>query len=339
MKIAFVTGITGQDGSYLTELLIAKGYKVHGLMRRNSTFTSQRIDGIFNHPQLTLHHGDLTDSANLNKLLATIQPDEIYNLAAQSHVQVSFEVPEYTAQVDAVGTLRILDAMQNHCPKAKFYQASTSEMYGKVQEVPQSETTPFYPRSPYGVAKVYGFWIVKNYREAYGLFACNGILFNHESERRGLTFVTRKITHGLAEIMAGKRKTIKLGNLDAQRDWGYAPEYVAAMWLMLQQETPNDFVIATGEMHSVRSFCEEAVKYLNIDLVWEGKGLEEVGKDNKTGNVIFEIDPRYYRPSEVDILQGDARLAKQLLGWQPKVKFKELVQIMMRHDLESPRSF
>lgn len=334
MRIAFVTGITGQDGSYLAELLIAKGYQVHGLMRRNSTFTTDRIDHIFNHPQLTLHHGDLTDSANLNKLLAAIQPHEIYNLAAQSHVQVSFEVPEYTAQVDAVGTLRILDAMQNHCPQARFYQASTSELYGKVAEVPQTERTPFHPRSPYGVAKIYGFWIVKNYREAYGLYACNGILFNHESERRGLTFVTRKITHGLAQIVAGKRNTIKLGNLDARRDWGYAPEYVDAMWRMLQQPAPEDFVIATGRTHTVREFATLAAAHCNIQILWEGTGPAEVGRDRKTGNVVFQIDPRYYRPAEVDILQGDATYAKQKLGWVPTVGFEELVQMMMAHDLK-----
>ncbi len=334
MKTAFITGITGQDGSYLAELLLQKDYLVHGLMRRNSTFTTERIDHIFNHPQLVLHHGDLTDSANLNKLLLQLQPDEIYNLAAQSHVQVSFEVPEYTAQVDAVGTLRILDAMLNHCPKSRFYQASTSELYGKVSEVPQNERTPFHPRSPYGVAKIYGYWIVKNYREAYGLYACNGILFNHESERRGKTFVTRKITVALAEMAAGKREVLKLGNLDARRDWGYAPEYVEAMWRMLQQDVPEDFVIATGETHSVRQFVEEAAKHVGMQMVWEGEGVQEVGRDKRTGKVRVQIDPRYHRPAEVDLLLGDASQAREKLGWSPKVRFAELVKIMMTHDLK-----
>jgi len=338
MKKAFITGITGQDGSYLAELLLDKGYEVHGLMRRASVFNTARIEHIFHHERLTLHHGDMSDSANLNKLLAQLKPDEIYNLAAQSHVAVSFEVPEYTAQVDAVGTLRILDAMQNHCPTARFYQASTSELYGKVQEVPQSETTPFYPRSPYGAAKIYAYWIVKNYREAYGLFACNGILFNHESERRGRTFVTRKITYGLSEIAAGKLDHSKLGNLDAQRDWGYAPEYVEAMWRMLQQDTPEDFVIATGKTYSVRHFVDLAAAYAGFELEWQGEGVEEVGIDRKSGRTIVAIDPRYFRPTEVDLLIGDPTKAREQLGWIPKVDIPELVQRMMVHDLEAARA-
>jgi GDPmannose 4,6-dehydratase len=285
------------------------------------------------HPNLKLHHGDITDSANLNKLLAQVQPDEIYNLAAQSHVQVSFEVPEYTAQVDALGTLRILDAMQNHCKNAKFYQASTSELYGKVQEIPQKETTPFYPRSPYGVAKIYGFWIVKNFREAYNLFACNGILFNHESERRGKTFVTRKITIALSEIAHGRKNTLKLGNLNARRDWGYAKEYVEAMWIMLQQEKPEDYVIATGKTYSIREFAEKAARHAGMEIEWQGKGLEEKGIDRKTGRVIVEVDPRYFRPTEVDLLVGDPSKAKKELKWEARTQIDELVEIMMKHDL------
>ena len=335
MPVAFITGITGQDGSYLAELLLEKGYEVHGLVRRASVFNTERIDPIFNHPRLRLHHGDVTDSANLNKLLAAIQPDEIYNLAAQSHVQVSFEVPEYTAQVDAVGTLRLLDATQNHCPKARFYQASTSELYGKVQAVPQDEETPFYPRSPYAAAKIYGYWIVRNYREAYGLFACNGILFNHESERRGKTFVTRKITVGLSEIKHGLRQTLKLGNLDARRDWGYAPEYVEAMWMMLQHDEPLDLVIATGETHTVRDFCALAASHAGFDLEWRGTGVDEKGIDRATGRVIVEIDPRYFRPTEVDLLIGDASKAERLIGWKATTKLPDLVRIMMEHDLRT----
>lgn len=337
MKTALITGITGQDGSYLTELLLDKGYAVHGIIRRASNFNTDRIDHIFGHPQLHLHHGDLTDSANLNKLLATIQPDEIYNLAAQSHVQVSFEVPEYTAQVDAMGTLRILDAMLNQCPHARFYQASTSELYGKVQEVPQSETTPFYPRSPYAAAKIYGYWIVKNFREAYGLYACNGILFNHESERRGRTFVTRKITYGLSEIAAGLRDKLYLGNLNAQRDWGYAQEYVEAMWRMLQQEQAEDYVIATGQTQSVRRFVELAAPYAGFEMVWEGEGAEEKGFDRKTGRCIVEVDPRYFRPTEVDLLVGDPSRAREELGWAAQVGIEALVRIMMTHDMAQVR--
>lgn len=334
MKKAFITGITGQDGSYLAELLLEKGYEVHGILRRASVFTTERIDHLMDHNRLKLHHGDVTDSSNLNKLMAQIKPDEVYNLAAQSHVQVSFEVPEYTAQVDALGTLRILDALKNHCPEARFYQASTSELYGKVQEIPQTEETPFYPRSPYAVAKIYGFWIVKNFREAYGLYACNGILFNHESERRGKTFVTRKITMSLAEIAAGKREVLKLGNLDAKRDWGYAKEYVEAMWLMLQQETAEDFVIATGKTYTVRDFVERAAKHVGFDIQWEGTGIDEKGIDKNTGKTIIEISPKYFRPAEVDLLIGDATKAKEKLGWETKVDLDELVEIMMKNDIQ-----
>ncbi len=334
MKKAFITGITGQDGSYLAELLIEKNYEVHAIIRRSSTFNTSRVDHLMKHPQLKLYHGDITDSANINKLLSTIVPDEIYNLAAQSHVKVSFEVPEYTAQVDAMGTLRILEAMKDHCPNAKFYQASTSELYGKVQEVPQKETTPFYPRSPYGVAKIYGFWIVKNYREAYNIFACNGILFNHESERRGRTFVTRKITRGLAEIKAGSRETLRMGNIDAKRDWGYAKEYVEAMWLMLQQDKPEDFVIATGKMYSVREFIERAAVHVGYDIEWQGENENEKGIDKNTGKTIIEVDPKYYRPTEVELLVGDPTKAKETLNWEAKVGLPQLIEVMMNHDIK-----
>lgn len=337
MKIALITGITGQDGSYLAELLLEKGYVVHGIIRRASVFNTERIDHLIDKENFILHHGDVTDSSNINKLMSTIQPDEVYNLAAQSHVQVSFEVPEYTAQVDAMGTLRILDALRNYCPKARFYQASTSELYGKVQEIPQTENTPFYPRSPYGVAKIYGFWIVKNFREAYNLYACNGILFNHESERRGKTFVTRKITIGLAEIAQGIRETLALGNLDSKRDWGYAKEYVEAMWLMLQQDEPEDFVIATGKTYTVRDFIERAAKYVGFDIVWEGTGVNEVGIDRNTGKKIIEINPKYFRPTEVDLLIGDATKAQNKLGWKAKVEIDELVKIMMENDIKMVR--
>ena len=330
MKKAFITGITGQDGSYLAELLLSKGYEVHGMLRRASTFNTERIDHIFD--KIKLHHGDVTDSSNINHLLDAIKPDEIYNLAAQSHVQVSFEVPEYTAQVDAMGTLRLLDAMRLHCPDAKFYQASSSELYGKVQEMPQSETTPFYPRSPYGVAKIYGFWIVKNFREAYNLFACNGILFNHESERRGKTFVTRKITIGLCDIAAGKRTTLKLGNLNSKRDWGYAPEYVEGMWRMLQQQEAEDFVLATGKTYTIRDFVEKTAPYVGFDIEWKGKGINEKGIDKKTGKTIIEIDSKYFRPSEVDVLIGNPAKAKEKMGWEAKVGIDELAKIMMQSD-------
>ena len=321
MKKALITGITGQDGSYLAELLLEKGYEVHGMIRRSSSFNTGRIDHLYNDPQILdkrmfLHYGDLTDSSNLNRLLEKIQPDEIYNLGAQSHVQVSFEVPEYTAEVDAIGTLRFLDAIKDAGLQTKFYQASTSELYGKAQEVPQSESTPFYPRSPYGVAKIYGYWIIVNYREAYGLFACNGILFNHESPRRGPTFVTRKITRAAARIKHGMQEKLVLGNLEAKRDWGYAPEYVEGMWLMLQQDVPDDYVIATGETHSIREFLEEAFRL--------------VGKDWQD---YVEISARYFRPLEVDVLQGDASKARENLGWRPTTTFTELVRIMVEADL------
>jgi GDPmannose 4,6-dehydratase len=338
MKKALITGITGQDGSYLTELLLEKGYEVHGMVRRSSSFNTGRINHLYNDSEILdkrmyLHYGDLTDSSNLNRLLEKIQPDEIYNLGAQSHVQVSFEVPEYTAEVDAVGTLRFLDAIKETGVKTKFYQASTSELFGKAREIPQNENTPFYPRSPYGVAKIYGYWIIVNYREAYGLFACNGILFNHESPRRGPTFVTKKITRAAARIKHGIQEKLELGNLDAKRDWGYAPEYVEGMWLMLQQEKPDDFVMATGEAHTVREFVDLAFKELSIDLEWKGKGVEEKGIDND-GEVRVEIDKRYFRPTEVDYLIGDASKAEKELNWKAKTKFEDLVAIMVQADWE-----
>lgn len=339
MKTALITGITGQDGSYLAELLLEKGYTVHGIIRRSSSFNTGRIDHLYNDPaiynqKLFLHYGDLTDSSNLNRLLEKIGPDEVYNLAAQSHVKVSFEVPEYTAEVDAVGTLRFLDAIKETGLKTRFYQASTSELYGKVQEIPQSETTPFYPRSPYAVAKIYGYWIVVNYREAYGIFASNGILFNHESPRRGETFVTRKITRAVARIKEGKQDKLVLGNMDAKRDWGYAPEYVDAMWRMLQQDAPDDFVVATGETHTVREFTEIAFRELGIEICWEGIADNEKGFDVASGELRVEVSPRYYRPTEVELLIGDPTKAKQKLGWEPQVKFDDLVKIMVKADIE-----
>jgi len=342
MKKALITGITGQDGSYLAKLLLEKGYEVHGIIRRASTFNTGRIDHLYKDPhvngvKLFLHYGDLSDGSNISRLLEKIKPDEIYHLGAQSHVRVSFDIPEYTADVTGLGTLRILDAIKETGIKTKFYQASSSEMFGKAHEIPIKETTLFYPRSPYGCAKVYAYWITKNYRESYGLFACNGILFNHESPRRGETFVTRKITRGLARIKLGKDKILYLGNLDAKRDWGYAKDFVEAMWLMLQQKEPDDYIIATGETHSVREFAEETAKYLGFDLVWKGKGLKEKGIDKKTGKTVIEIDPRYFRPAEVDILQGDYSKAKKKLGWKPKVKFKELVKIMAKADYDNER--
>lgn len=338
-KKALITGITGQDGSYLAELLLEKGYEVHGIIRRASTFNTHRIDHLYKDRhnkdvRMFLHYGDMTDSSNLNRLLEKIEPDEIYNLAAQSHVKVSFEVPEYTAEVDAIGTLRFLDAIKDTGLKTKFYQASTSELYGLVQEVPQTEKTPFYPRSPYGVAKLYAYWITVNYREAYGLFACNGILFNHESPRRGETFVTRKITMAAARIKAGLQDKLFLGNLDARRDWGYAPEYVEGMWRMLQHSSPEDFVLATGKTYTVREFATLTFKELGIDLEWQGKGVDEKGIDRATGKVLVEIDPNYFRPTEVDLLVGDSSKAKKLLGWEPKVGIEELVQIMVKADWE-----
>ena len=338
MKKALITGITGQDGSYLTELLMSKGYEVHGIIRRASTFNTHRIDHLYKDrhegdAKMILHYGDLTDSSNLNRLIEKIEPSEIYNLGAQSHVQVSFEVPEYTAEVDATGTLRLLDAIRESCIDARFYQASTSELYGKVMEVPQTETTPFYPRSPYAVAKLYGFWIVKNYRESYGLHASNGILFNHESPRRGETFVTRKITMAVARISRGLQGCLYMGNINAFRDWGYAPDYVEMMWMMLQQDTPDDYVVATNEMHTVREFIEKSFGCVGIEIEWEGKDVDEVGKNRATGDIVVRMDERYYRPCEVEQLLGDPAKAKRQLGWEPQVKFEELVQIMTAGDL------
>lgn len=344
-KVALITGVTGQDGSFLAEFLIGKGYEVHGIIRRSSSFNTGRIEHIYfeewvrdmKHSRaLNLHYGDMTDSSSLIRIIQQTQPDEIYNLAAQSHVKVSFDVPEYTAETDATGTLRLLEAVRilGLEKKTKIYQASTSELYGLVQEIPQRETTPFYPRSPYGVAKLYGFWITKNYRESYGMFAVNGILFNHESERRGETFVTRKITLAVARIAAGEQDKLYLGNLDALRDWGYARDYVECMWLMLQHDTPEDFVIATGEQHSVREFTERAFHEVGINLRWEGEGVEERGIDIATGRVLVEVDPKYFRPAEVETLLGDPTKAKELLGWNPsKTPFEELVRIMVRHDV------
>jgi GDPmannose 4,6-dehydratase len=338
-KTALITGITGQDGSYLAEQLLAKGCEVHGMIRRSSSFNTKRIDHLYKdqhnkNVRLFLHYGDLTDSSNINRLLEKIAPDEIYNLGAQSHVQVSFEVPEYTAQVDGVGTLRFLDAIKETGlkDKTRFYQASTSELYGLVQEVPQSEKTPFYPRSPYAAAKLYAYWIVVNYREAYGLHASNGILFNHESPRRGETFVTRKITMAAARIKAGLQDCLYLGNLDSRRDWGYAPEYTEMMQLMLQQPQPDDYVVATGEMHTVREFTEKAFAELDLKIVWSGQGVNEIGQEQKTGRTLIKIDPRYFRPTEVEQLLGNPAKAKKQLGWEPKVKFDELVKIMTQAD-------
>ena len=338
MKKALITGITGQDGSYLTELLLEKGYEVHGIIRRASTFNTVRIDHLYQDPhmhetKLFLHYGDLTDGTNIARMIEKFQPDEIYNLGAQSHVRVSFDCPEYTADTDAMGTVRLLDAIKDSQVKARFYQASTSELFGKVQEVPQRETTPFYPRSPYAVAKLYGFWIVKNYRESYGLHASNGILFNHESPRRGETFVTRKITMAAARIHRGLQECLYMGNIDARRDWGYAKDYVRMMWMMLQQDEPDDYVVATGEMHTVREFIEKAFARLGHPIEWRGKGVDEVGIDTSTGKTVVRIDPRYFRPAEVEQLLGDPSKAKAKLGWVPEVKFEELVKIMVDGDL------
>ncbi|MCF7848015.1 MAG: GDP-mannose 4,6-dehydratase [Kiritimatiellales bacterium] len=338
MKKALITGITGQDGSYLTELLLAKGYEVHGIIRRISTFNTGRIDHLYKDlheggAKMILHYGDMTDSSNLNRLIEKIRPNEIYNLAAQSHVKVSFEVPEYTAEADAIGVLRILDAIRESGINARFYQASTSELFGKVMEVPQTETTPFYPRSPYGVAKQYGYWITKNYRESYGLHASNGILFNHESPRRGETFVTRKVTMAVARIHRGLQECFYMGNIDAFRDWGYAPDFVEMMWMMLQQDEPDDYVVATGEMHTVREFIEKAFACVGKTIEWQGEAEKETGIDTTTGKTVVRIDPKYYRPSEVDQLLGDPSKAKRQLGWEPTVKFEELVRIMTDGDL------
>jgi GDPmannose 4,6-dehydratase len=340
-KTALITGITGQDGAYLAEFLLNKGYIVHGIKRRSSSFNTERIDHLYRDPHernvnFFMHYGDLTDSTNLIRIIQETQPDEIYNLAAQSHVQVSFDTPEYTANSDAVGTLRLLEAIRilGLEKKTKFYQASTSELYGKVQEIPQSETTPFYPRSPYGAAKLYAYWVTVNYREAYSMFACNGILFNHESPIRGETFVTRKITMAVARIKKGLQEKLYLGNLDAKRDWGFAGDYVEAMWLMLQQDEPDDLVIATGETHSVREFVELAFAEVGIEIEWRGEGVDEVGVDAATGDVLIEVDPRYHRPTEVDILIGDPTKAKEKLGWEAKVGLRELVKMMVEADLK-----
>jgi len=343
MKKALITGITGQDGSYLTELLLSKGYEVHGLLRRASTFNTSRIDHLYQDPhvngvKLFLHYGDLSDSSNISRVIEKVNPDEIYNLGAQSHVKVSFDMPEYTSDVVALGALRILDAIKDTKIKTKYYQASSSEMFGKVQEIPQKETTPFYPRSPYGCAKVYAYWITVNYRESYDIFATNGILFNHESPRRGGTFVTKKITRGLTRIKMGLEEKLYLGNLESKRDWGYAKDYVEGMWMMLQQDKPDDFVLATGETHSVRECVEAAAKILDIDIEWNGKGMQEKGIDKKTGKTIIEIDERYFRPSEVDLLIGDCSKAKKILGWEAKTKFEDLVKIMVESDIEEVNS-
>lgn len=334
MRKAFLTGVTGQDGSYLTELLLGKNYEVHAIIRRSSVFNTQRIDHLLSHPNFKTHHGDLSDSSNLHSLLSRIEPDEIYNLGAQSHVAVSFEVPEYTAEVDALGTIRLLNAIKDLGQKPRFYQASTSELFGGLPETaPQSEKTPFYPKSPYSAAKLYAYWVTVNYRESYGLFACNGILFNHESPRRGETFVTKKITKAVARISQGKQEILKLGNLDAKRDWGYAKDYVECMWLMLQQEYPDDYVIASGETHTVRQFVEWAFEVVDIQLRWEGSSTNEKGVDARTGIVRVTVDPRYFRPTEVELLWGDPTKARKQLGWEPKTTVRDLVTMMVNYDL------
>jgi len=341
MKKALISGITGQDGAYLSELLLKKGYEVHGIKRRSSSFNTQRVDHLYQDPHVAnkrfiLHYGDLTDTSNLVRIIQTVQPDEIYNLGAQSHVQVSFEVPEYTADTDGIGTLRLLEAIRilGMEKKVRFYQASTSELYGKVQEIPQKETTPFYPRSPYAAAKLYAYWITVNYRESYGMYACNGILFNHESPLRGETFVTRKITRAAARIKLGLQDKLYMGNIDSKRDWGFAGDYVELMWLMLQQPEPDDYVMATGVTTTVRDFINMSFKEVGINLKWEGKGVEEKGINQADGRVLVEIDPRYFRPAEVDILIGDPSKAKSKLGWEPKVQLPELVKMMMDYDRE-----
>ncbi len=343
-KTALITGITGQDGAYLAEFLLAKGYSVHGIKRRASSFNTDRIDHLYQDPheknvRLRLHYGDLTDSTNLIRIIQEVQPDEIYNLAAQSHVAVSFETPEYTANSDAVGTLRVLEAIRilGLEKKTRFYQASTSEMFGKVQEIPQRETTPFYPRSPYGAAKVYAYWITVNYREAYGLYACNGILFNHESPMRGETFVSRKITRALTRIKVGLQDSLHLGNLDSRRDWGHARDYIRAQWLMLQQDTPEDFVIATGSQYSVRDFVATAGTLLDMNIVWRGEGVDEVGVDTASGRTLIHVDPRYFRPTEVETLLGDPTKAREKLGWTAEISFSELVAEMIGSDLEDAK--
>lgn len=339
-KVALITGVTGQDGSYLAELLLEKGYDVHGVIRRTSLFNRSRIEVAREAARkegkvYDLHYGDMGDSSSLNRIISETRPDEVYNLAAQSHVKVSFDSPEFTADVDGTGVLRLLEAIRSNKLTTHFYQASTSELYGKVQETPQKESTPFYPRSPYGVAKLYGFWIVKNYRESYGMHASNGILFNHESPRRGENFVTRKVTLSLARIKAGLQPSLRIGNMDAKRDWGFARDFVEMMWLMLQQPEADDYVAATGETHTVREFIEKAAPYAGYQIVWEGHGDSEIGRDKKTGKVIVEVDPKFYRPAEVELLLGDPSKAISKLGWKPKVKFEELVEIMMKADLQA----
>ncbi|MFH0854058.1 MAG: GDP-mannose 4,6-dehydratase [bacterium] len=339
---ALITGITGQDGSYLAEFLLEKGYEVHGIIRRSSAFNTSRINHLYIDPhthgvKLFLHYGDLAESGNISRLIEKIQPDEIYNLGAQSHVRVSFDIPEYTSNITGLGTIRMLDAIKELRFKPKFYQASSSEMFGKVLNIPITESSPFNPQSPYACAKIYSYWITINYRESYNLFACNGILFNHESPRRGETFVTRKITRGLSRIKLKKDEKIYLGNLDAKRDWGYAKDYVKGMWMMLQNEKPGDYILATGETHSVREFIEKSAYLLGFDLVWNGKGLKEKGIDRKTNKTIIEIDPKYFRPAEVDVLLGDYKKAKETFGWEPKVKFNELVEIMIKADYEKEK--
>lgn len=342
MKKALITGITGQDGSYLAELLLEKGYEVHGIKRRSSNFNTDRVDHLYYDKEkgdrLKLHYGDLTDTSVVDKLVREIGPDEVYNLGAQSHVQVSFEMPEYTGNADALGVLRVLEACRNYAPHAKFYQASSSEMFGKVMETPQKETTPFYPRSPYGVAKVYGFWITVNYRESYDMHASNGILFNHESPRRGRTFVTRKITRDLSRVKLGLQDVLTLGNIESKRDWGHAKDYVEAMWLMLQQEHGDDYVVATGETNTIRKCVEVAAKHLDFDLVWEGSGIDEVGIDKKSGKEIVKIDQKYFRPAEVDLLLGDPTKAKQKLNWQPKYTFETLIEEMVKADFDNEKN-
>ncbi len=338
MKKALITGITGQDGSYLAELLLEKGYEVHGLVRRVSTFNRERIKHLFKDPHenehnLFLHYGDLNDSSSLHRIIRDVSPDEVYHLGAQSHVRISFDIPEFTGEATGISTTRLLEAIRHDNPKTRFYQASSSEMFGKVAETPQTETTPFHPRSPYGVAKVYAYWMTVNYRESYGMHASNGILFNHESPRRGENFVSKKITSGLAKIATGGPEKLYLGNLDAKRDWGHAKDYVEGMWLILQQDKPDDYILATNETHTVREFTEEACSIIGINIEWVGSGLQEKGIDTKTGKTIIEIDPRYFRPAEVDLLMGDYSKARKILGWEPKIKFKELVSIMMEHDL------
>jgi len=336
MKKAFITGITGQDGSYLAELLLEKGYEVHAILRRASVFTSHRIEHIFDNKKLFTYHGDLTDSSNLHRLLMKIKPDEIYNLGAQSHVAVSFEVPEYTANVDGLGVIRLLDAVRDLGPNCKYYQASTSELFGGIPGTePQSEITPFYPKSPYGAAKLYAHWVTVNYRESYGIFACNGILFNHESPRRGETFVTKKITQAVARIHQGRQQLLKLGNMDAKRDWGHAKDYVNAQWLMLQQDKPADFVIATGETHTVREFVELSFKEIGIEIEWQGLGIDEKGIDTNNGKVLVEVDEKYFRPAEVELLLGDPSKAEKELGWRRQISFQELVSCMVKYDLEN----